>query len=356
MSLRKNIPAAARNAWSMTFGPDLEPPQPTPSTVLYDEPHRTLRRFERPGCEPGDAPVLMVPPLAAPATCFDLRPGQSLAEHLLKTGRTPYVIDYGTIDFADRHLGFEEWIDHIIPAAIRRVSAEHGGKPIDVVCWCLGGTMTLLSASAHPDLPIRSIATVATPIDYSKLPSIYPLRTIARITGGRITTLGTKLLGGVPAPLVRLTFRATAFERELKKPAFIARNLTNTETLARMEAIERFMGQMPAYPGKLYVQLWNRIMLRNDLAHGGLKLGSRFIEFKHLKVPVLAIAGTGDAITTVPAARHLLSVLTGSPMVRFETEPGSHLGVLAGPGARETTWPHIDTFLTEQQAAELISH
>lgn len=345
----------------MTFGSGIEPPQHTPSTIISDGPHRTLRKFHRPDAsapansEIAHRPVLLVPPLAAPATCFDLRPGQSLAAFLLENGRVPYLIDYGTIDFSDRHLGFEEWIDHIIPTAIRRVSEEHGGAPVDLVCWCLGGTMSLLAASAHPDLPIRSITAVATPIDYSKLPTLYLLRGLARFTGGRFITMGTKLLGGVPAPLVRLTFRATAFERELKKPVFIAKNLANTDALVRMEAIERFMGEMPAYPGKLYVQLWKRIMVGNDLAHGGLTLGSRRIAFKNLRVPVLAIAGTSDAITSVPAARALQDVLTSAPSVQFETAAGSHLGVLAGPTAKDSTWSHIDTFLTEQDAAELVT-
>lgn len=346
------LPTAARNAWNLTLGEGLEPYTPTPSRVIDDGPHRTLRKYDVPADgNHDDHPVLLVPPLAVDISCFDLRPEQSLAQHLIDTGHAPYVIDYGTIAFADRDLGFEEWIDDIIPAAIKRVSAENGGKPIDVVAWCLGGTMTLLSAAAHPEQQIRSIATVATPIDYAKLPNLVPLRTAARFTGGRFTTYGTKLMGGMPSPFVKLTFRATAFQRELKKPWFIARNLGNTETLARMESIERFMGQMPGYPGRLYLQLWQRIMLRNDLAKGQLILGDRRIDLGRVNKPVLAIAGTGDAITSVPAARHLGTILTGSPGVRFETAPGSHLGVLAGPGAPEHTWPHIDAFLAEQQAA-----
>ncbi|WP_149359196.1 alpha/beta fold hydrolase [Lolliginicoccus suaedae] len=345
------IPTAARNAWNLTLGEGLEPYAPTPSTVIHEAPHRTLRKYDVPaGGNHDDHPVLLVPPLAVPISCFDLRSEQSLAQHLIDTGHAPYVVDYGTISFADRDLGFEEWIDDIIPAAIERVSTEHGGKPIDVVAWCLGGTMTLLSAAAHPEQPIRSIATVATPIDYAKLPNLVPLRTAARFTGGRVTTYGTKLMGGMPSPFVKLTFRATAFQRELKKPWFIARNLGNTETLARMESIERFMSQMPGYPGRLYLQLWQRIMLRNDLAKGQLILGDRRIDLGRVDKPVLAIAGTGDAITSVPAARHLATILTGSPGVRFETAPGSHLGVLTGPGAPEHTWPHIDAFLAEQQA------
>jgi polyhydroxyalkanoate synthase len=353
VNVREILPTPVRNAWNLTFGEGIEPAQHTPAEVVYDEPHRLLKRFVRPGSESAaeEVPVLLVPPLAAPATCFDLRPGQSLAEFLLDTGRTPYVIDYGTMSYADRGLGFEDWIDDIIPTAIRAVSAEHGGKPIDVVCWCLGGTLTLLSASAHSDLPLRSIATVATPIDYAKLPTLYVLRGLAQLTGGKIVGTGTKLMGGLPSPIVRLSFRATAWSRELKKPWFVARNLSNTETLARMESVERFMGSMPGYPGRFYQQLWSRIIVRNDLGKGGMRLGNRKINFSDLKVPVLAVAGSDDVITTVPAARHLTNVLTGAPFVRFEVERGSHLGVLTGPDAKSTTWAHIDAFLTEQQAS-----
>jgi hypothetical protein len=40
------VTIAARNAWALAFGSGIEAPDPTPSTVLSDEPHRQLRRFE----------------------------------------------------------------------------------------------------------------------------------------------------------------------------------------------------------------------------------------------------------------------------------------------------------------------
>ncbi|MFH5207507.1 alpha/beta fold hydrolase [Antrihabitans spumae] len=343
MSAVATLDKAARNAWSLFVGDGVEPYSATPSTVIWDEPHRELRRYDTDA--PRGSAVLLVPPLAAPATCFDLRPCQSVVQHLQSSGRTPYVIDYGTITWEDRTLGFEEWIDDIIPNAIRKVSEDNGGEPVDVVAWCLGGTMTLLSAAAHDDLPIRSIVTVATPLDYSKLPSVAAYRVLSRVTGGIEGTMFNRLFGGIPAPVVQASFRATALEREIKRPWFIARNLHDTEAMARMESIERFMGQMPGYPGRLYGQLWGRIMLANDLAKGRLQLGDRTIEFANVTVPVLALAGTTDAITTQASARHALDILTGAPSVQFEAVPGSHLGVLAGPGAKDTTWPHIDRFL-----------
>ncbi len=40
------VERAARNAWALTFGDGVEGRRPTPATVLWDEPHRQLRRFE----------------------------------------------------------------------------------------------------------------------------------------------------------------------------------------------------------------------------------------------------------------------------------------------------------------------
>lgn len=345
--VRTTVSTAARNAWALTFGEGIAPAHTTPSVVLHDEPHQVLKRFTGAAPTSGN-PVLLVPPLAAPATCFDLRPGQSVAEFLVSTGRTTYLVDYGEITFADRRMGIENWIDEIIPNAVRRVHEAEDGRPVDIVAWSLGGSLSLLTAAAHTDLPIRSITAVGSPIDYGKLPLFGPWRLLSRITQGEPVTTANRLAGGFPSFLIRAGFKATALDRELTKPVFIARNLHNTEALSKMEAIDRFMASMPAYPGRFYGQIHGRLMLRNDLARGVLKLGQRRVELSQVKVPVLAVAGTTDAITTVGAAKAITKVLTGSPAVRFETTRGSHLGILTGPEARDTTWVYLDEFLTAQ--------
>ncbi|MCC3316668.1 hypothetical protein [Nocardia africana] len=73
------------------------------------------------------------------------------------------------------------------------------------------------------------------------------------MTGGRGVALATRVLGGAPRELVRLGFRLQAFDRELTRPLFIARHAADTEALARMEAVDRFMATMPGYPGRSHV-------------------------------------------------------------------------------------------------------
>ncbi|MCZ4556218.1 alpha/beta fold hydrolase [Rhodococcus maanshanensis] len=341
---RPRLNTLTRNAWGLTFGDGVQAAEPTPSEQITRGLHRDLYRF---GPQIGTNPVLLVPPLAAPAQCYDLRPGQSLAAHLLDSGRTPYLVDYGTMTSADRGLGFEAWVDDIIPEALRHVSELHDGAPVDLIGWSLGGTISLLTGAAHADLPIRTITAIGTPVDYTEIAAIAPLRAIGRITGDRPLTTATWALGGLPAPVVQASYRVTALQRELTKPWFIARNLHDTETLARMESIDKFMAAMPGYPARFFHQICTQLILGNTLAAGQFRLGSRTVELSALSVPVLAVGGTDDVIAPVASVARITDLLTGAPSVRFETAPGSHLGLLAGPGAKQTTWAQIDDFLSE---------
>ena len=79
---------SAANAWDLMVGGGVADLSRTPSSIIDEGPQRTVRRY-RPPDRPRPlrhAPVLLVPPLAAPASCFDLRKGCSIAEHLLARG------------------------------------------------------------------------------------------------------------------------------------------------------------------------------------------------------------------------------------------------------------------------------
>lgn len=348
------LTTAGSNAWSFFLGDGVEPPAPTPSEVVSQRPHATLRRYVPSAAGADGDPILLVPPLAASATCFDLRPGQSVAGFLRELGRPLFLVDYGDITFADRAMGIEDWIDDIVPTAVREVSAACGGRPVDVVAWSLGGTLSLLTAAEHPELPLRSISAVGTPVDYARVEYLAPIRALGRATGGRLVTTANRVAGGMPSWLVRTSFKATALQREITKPWFVLRNLHDTETLARLEAVDRFIGSMPGYPGRFYDQIYRRLILGNELRRGTMTLSrDRVVRLADVRPDVLLLAGRTDVIAPVACVRRGVDVLTGARSVRFEVCPGSHLGLLTGPEARDTTWVHLADFLSAQVAARV---
>jgi len=339
---------SAANAFDLFVGGGAGELSRQPSVIIDEGPQRTVHRYRPPRRSGRDrAPVLLVPPLAAPASCFDLRRGCSLAEHLLALGYPVYLVDYGPISFSDRALGLEHWVDEVLPQALRVVSDDAGGTPVQPVGWCLGGIMLLLAQAGNRDLPVASVATVASPFDFSQVRMMAPIRRLAALTGGRLGTALYRALGGAPAPLVSIGFRLTGAERYLKRPLFLAQRLHDREALAHMQAVDDYMANMLGYPGRTFGQLYHAFFRVNDIADGKLSLGKRRIDLANVRVPVLSVAGTSDVLAPRPAVHHVGELLERAPEVRLETAPGGHLGVLTGMSARTTTWRYLDEFLGE---------
>jgi polyhydroxyalkanoate synthase len=339
------LAAAAANVASRIIGGGLADLTPMPATVILRRPQLTLSRYDASDDVPEEGPpVLLVPPLAAPARCFDLRRGCSLAGHLVGGGRRTYLLDYGPIAFGDRRLGLEHWIDDVLPAAIER-AADDAGEPVHLLAWCLGGILSLLALAERPDLPVASVIAVASPFDYAAVPLIAPLRPIALATRGRIIGTANQLLGGAPAPLVRRAFQLSSVDKWVTKPLAILTHLDDRDFLAQLEAVDSFTDGMLAYPGRTFGQMYHRFFRSNDLADGTLDLDGRVIRLERVPTPVMAVAGTGDVIAPVGAVHHLGTLLPAAPEVRLETAPGGHLGVLTGRNARVTTWALVDDWL-----------
>jgi polyhydroxyalkanoate synthase len=344
-----DVGAAASNLYATTVGGGLADLRRMPSTVIDTGPQRTLSRYDSSRRRRG-APVLLVPPLAAPAVCFDLRRGCSLAEHLVTTGRRTYLLEYGDINYGDRDLGLEHWIEAVIPTAIR-VAAEDAGQPVRAVGWCLGGILTLLAHAMDADLPVEEIALVASPFDFSKVPLVAPLRPIDAITRGQVVTQLYRALGVAPAPVVKRGYQLAGIDKYVMKPWTIASNLGDQDLLAQIEAVDAFMARMHAYPGRTFGQLYHRLFRTNDLADGRLALTDRTIDLADATVPLLAIGGRGDGIAPVPACHHVGDLVPNAASVKLETAPGGHLGVLTGRAARATTWKLLDGFLDARRVA-----
>jgi polyhydroxyalkanoate synthase subunit PhaC len=325
----------------------------TPSSIIDEGPQRTIYRYRQRGRIRADrAPVLLVPPLAAPATCFDLRKGCSMAEYLIGLGYPTYLVDYGAISFSDRALGLEHWVEDVIPKAVRAVSKDAGGAPVQPVGWCLGGIMTLLAVAGDQKLPVSSVAMVGSPFDFTRVRMFGPIRRLGKLTGGALVTTLYRALGGAPAPLVSLGFRATALDRYLTRPLFLAQHLHDRETIAHTEAVDDYMANMLAYPGRTFGQLYHAFFRVNALADGRIQLSDKEVDLRDVRQPVLSVAGNADVLAPKPAVHHVGGLVPKAKEVRLESGPGGHLGVLTGRSAMKTTWIYLAEFLAEHDAVQ----
>ena len=342
------VSAAGNVAHTLLYG-GLADLRPMPRTLIDDGELREVYHYRplRDVPQTGD-PVLLVTPLAAPSLCFDLRRGCSLVEHLVTQGRPTYLVEYGQVSFKNRALGMEHWVDEVLPEAVRTVHEHSGGRGVHLVGWSLGGIFALLVAADRQDLPIASLTVVGSPVDVTKVPLVAPVRPLLNLTRGRgAITRAYRALGGVPTPLVNWAFTAASAQKVLTKPLVVLTHLDDTDFLAQLEAVSRFMSSMTAYPGRTFGQLYHRFVRGNALAKGRMEIGDRTVDLGSVDVPVLVFAGNTDGIAPLPAVRAVVGLLTGSPHVRFEIVPGGHLGMLTGRAARGTTWQVIDEWVDQ---------
>ena len=344
------VSAASNVAHKVLYG-GIADLRPMPRTLIDDGELREVYHY-RPAAttrQVGD-PVLVVTPLAAPSTCYDLRRGCSLVQHFVTGGRPTYLVEYGQVSFRNRNLGLEHWVDEVVPSAIREASAHAGGRPVHVVGWSLGGIFTMLTAADSPALPIASITVLGSPVDTSLVPIVAPLRPLLQLnpTAGRgAVTRAYQAMGGAPKPLVKWAFQLSSFQKLVTKPLALATHLDDADFLAQIEAVDRFTAGMIAYPGRTFGQLYHRFLKGNVLRTGTFELDDRTIDLGRIDVPVLVFGGSTDGIAPVPAVKALVPLLAGSPDVRFEIVPGGHLGMLTGRAARETTWRVLDAWVAE---------
>jgi len=342
----EQVASAASNVAHMVLYGGLADLRPMPRTLIDDGPLREVYHYRphKKTRETGD-PILLVTPLAAPSSCYDLRRDCSLVEHFVQRGRPTYLVEYGEISFKDRRLGLEHWVDEVVPEAIKSVSEHAGGRPVHVIGWSLGGIFAALAAANGPALPIASLTVLGTPFDVKQVPMIAPLRPILSLTDGGIVTQIYRVLGGAPKPLVRQAFRISSGTKMLTKPVAILQHLDDGEWLAQIQAVDRFTDNMIAYPGRTFGQLYHRVLKANELLSGTVNLSGHAINVADIKVPVLIFAGNTDGIAPIRSVQALVPLLKNASEVRFEIVPGGHLGMLTGRAARATTWVTMDEWI-----------
>src|SRR3954464_8692694 len=231
--------SAAANVFDKVFRGGLADLRPTPASIIEEAPQCTVFRYLLP--DDGisrELPVLLVPPLAVSPACFDLRRGCSLVEHMLALGHPTYLVEYGEIGYSGRDLGLEHWVEDVIPRAVRRVSEDNGGVPVQLVGWCLGGIMATLGIASAPALPVRSISMIASPFDFGRVRLMAPIRPVANLTNGLLLSSVYRALGGAPAPIVKRAFQLSSIDKYITKPWAVLSNLHDRDFLAQIEAVD----------------------------------------------------------------------------------------------------------------------
>src|SRR5258705_603784 len=114
-------------------------------------------------------PLLIVMATSNRGYIFDMVPGQSFIEFLLKYGYDVYMLDWTAPKPEEKSLRLEDYILDFIPECVRSVQKDSGESEVSVIGYCMGGVLSLLYASIFPDGPMKNLICFTTPVDFREM-------------------------------------------------------------------------------------------------------------------------------------------------------------------------------------------
>jgi poly[(R)-3-hydroxyalkanoate] polymerase subunit PhaC len=155
--------------------------------------------------------------------------------------------------------------------------------------------------------------------------------------------------GNVPADLPgRLVEAGASTLRPLAGYAGTYANLRERmkreESLSSLLAVSKWVDDGVPFPGEAFRQWIQDFYQRNKLVKGELELRGNRVDLSNIECPVLNIAGEKDFICPLPQAKATMDLI-GSQDKELLVLDAGHVGLMAGPVAKNELWPRVRDWL-----------
>lgn len=298
----------------------------TPHEVIARRGPARLRYYAPQG-EASRTPVLLVTPIINRFRVVDLQEDTSLVQSLVEAGIPVYVVDWGQPARIDAGTDWEDYALKTLPRFRRAIPHE---GPLDLVGYCLGGTIAILYAASFPT-QVRKLVTLNTPVDFHcQEPHMDLLGAWVQEEAFPVDRL-TEAFGNMPSALISSGFnwqRPTASAQKFVK----AFQRSDDAAFANyFTVLESWNQDGVDVPGAAYRRLIKDLYRENKLFKGTFRLKGRPVDLARIRCPVLVVTAKHDTTAPPASARALLDLVSGEG--EELALKGGHLGAIVGPKA-----------------------
>jgi polyhydroxyalkanoate synthase len=348
-NLRREIERTAlraRNGIRYATGAEWAPIGPTPSDVVWEDGKVHVRRYRRAGPATLGPPVLAFLGLVGRSYVFDLWKGNSIVASVMDRGFDVFVLDWGEPDERDAGNSLETYLLNYFPHAIGAVLEETDATEVSALSYCMGGNMALHALAAQRDLPIRSLVTMATAVDFRHLGPLFDILRDRQVDPEMMLDEN----GNVPGSLVRQSFKMRKPTGDLVQYANLWQHLWSDEYMEGFQAIGRFLQDHVPVPGALFRQVVDQWVRGNGFIEDTLRLAGRRISLADIRIPVLAVIAEHDDIVPEQATAPIVDILAGADAELLRVDAG-HASLTSGRKAAKVVLPTVFDWI-EQHSEE----
>ncbi len=298
----------------------------TPAKVVYRSDLIEILQYLPQTEQVHQIPLLCSPPWINKYYVMDLSPGRSFIEWAVQHGRTVFAISYRNPDASMARTTMDDYLLHGPLAALDVVCEITASEKVDVVGLCLGGALTMMTATYLDEVKddrINNITLLNTMVDFSD-----------------------------PGPLGRFTDEATVakLEQKMQRRGYLeGSEMAGTFDLLRANDLifnyvvsNWLMGkQPPAFdilawnsdatrmPAAMHSFYLRECYVRNRFAKGEMELASQRLDLKDITEDLYIVSAINDHI--VPWTSSYATVRLVSGTARFVLSSGGHIAGIVNP-------------------------
>ena len=298
----------------------------TPGKVVFQNDVFQLIQYAPSTDKVREVPLLVVPPWINKYYILDLTPPKSLLKYAVDQGFTVFVVSWVNPDERLAHKTFEDYMLEGILAAADAVKRETAVEKINVVGYCVGGTLlgsTLAYLAARGEEPFRSVTFLTTQLDFSKAGDLLLFTNDSQLTSLQEMMAERGFLDGSRMANVFNMMRP----RDLIWPYIVNNYLLGKKPFPfDLLYWNQDSTRMAAANHAFYLrEFYNE----NKLAKGEMTLAGVKLDLKKVKLPVFELATKEDHIAPAKSV-FIGSKLLGGP-VEFVLAGSGHIAGVVNP-------------------------
>ncbi len=315
----------------------------TPKDLIYDKGTLKFYHYRPLADEIYRVPVIIVMATTNKGFLFDLAPGQSMVEYLLKRGHDVYMVDWDPPIASERGLGLADYTHDFLPTCVAKVVEDTGEPDVNILGYCMGGVLSLIYATTHTDGPLKNLACLTTPVDWHEM-GLFSLWADERYLDldKLVDTLGV-----IPADFIANSFEMLRPASKTAGRLRVWEQMWNDDFVKSYRAFERWGNETLPLAGEYYRETTRELMWGNKLLTGELEVNGDSVDLANITIPVMHAVAEHDHIAPYAATKPLLE-LVGSEDKNELVLKGGHVSLIAGPNAVRRMWPNVDAWLGER--------
>jgi polyhydroxyalkanoate synthase len=298
----------------------------TPGKVIYQNEVMQLLQYAPSTPTVRQRPLLLIPPWINKFYILDLTPEKSFIKWCVDHGLTVFCISWVNPDASLAQKSFEDYAREGPLAAFDAIKQATGEDKVDVIGYCVGGTMlasVLAAMAVWGDERVASATFMAAQVDFTHAGDLKVFIDEDQVKAIEARMADRGYLPGMSMVTVFNLLRSN----DLIWP-YIINNYLRGKAPFPFDLLywNSDATRLPAANQSDYMR---NCYLNNRLARGQLTIGNTPVDLKNIKLPIYSLAARDDHIA--PAKSVMLgSKLFGGP-VRFVLAASGHIAGIVNP-------------------------